>query len=130
MPTRLVCFKALGGISQPANPGLTSGLFVGIRFALADGGTKPDVRGLHPMVAFNFEPILVNSSSPGGARVLRTFDDIALFISDTLDARRRQTPHWQAVLGDLSQARFGARRAEVHAAMREALMAEGWIATG
>jgi len=79
-------------------------------------------------MAFNFEPILVNSSAPGRARVLRTFDDIALFISDTLDSRRRQTPHWQAVLGDLSQARFGVRRAEVHAAMRDALSAEGWLA--
>jgi hypothetical protein len=79
-------------------------------------------------MAFNFEPILVNSSAPGRARVLRTFDDIALFISDTLDARRRQTLHWKAVLGDFSQARFGVRRAEVHAAMRDALSAEGWLA--
>lgn|ERR1035441_7487355 len=68
---------------KAADPGLTSGLFVGIRFALVDCGTKPDVRGLHPMVAFNFEPILVNSSAPGRARVLRTFDDIGLFISDS-----------------------------------------------
>jgi hypothetical protein len=79
-------------------------------------------------MAFHFEPILVNSSAPGRARVLRTFDDIAHFISDTLDARRRQTPHWQAVLGDLSQGRFGVRCAEVHAAMRDALSAEGWLA--
>jgi hypothetical protein len=80
------------------------------------------------MVAFNFEPILVNSSAPGRGRVLRTFDDIALFISDALGTSRRQSRHWQAVLQDLSQARFGARRAEVHAVMRDALAQEGWLA--
>jgi hypothetical protein len=80
------------------------------------------------MVAINFEPILVNSSAPGGARVLRTFDDVAAFISDALDTPRRQSSRWESVLRDLSQARFGARRAEAHAAMRAALAAEGWLA--
>jgi hypothetical protein len=79
------------------------------------------------MVAFNFEPILVNSSAPGRERVLRTFDDIAAFITDALDTPRRQSTRWEAVLRDLSQARFGARRAEVHQAMREALAAERWL---
>jgi len=45
-----------------------------------------------------------------------------------VDLQRRQTGYWQIVRRDLMQARFGARRAEVHAAMREALAAEGWLA--
>jgi hypothetical protein len=32
------------------------------------------------MGEFNFEPIIVNSSAPGGACTLRTFDDIGTFI--------------------------------------------------
>jgi hypothetical protein len=41
---------------------------------------------------------------------------------------RRTSPRWQAVRQDLAQARFGARRAEVHSAMRRALFEEGWLA--
>jgi hypothetical protein len=80
------------------------------------------------MAQFNFEPIMVNSSAPGGACVLRTFDDIRAFILLNADIPRRLSPHWQAVRQDLIQARFGARRAEVHAAMRDALSVEGWLA--
>jgi hypothetical protein len=83
---------------------------------------------LHPMREFKFEPLKVNSTAPGGACVLRTFDDIGTFILNNVDLQRRQTGYWQIVRQDLMQARFGARRAEVHAAMREALMAEGWLA--
>jgi hypothetical protein len=83
---------------------------------------------LLPMGEFNFEPIIVNSSAPGGACTLRTFDDIGTFILNRLDVPRRLSGHWHAVRQDLPQARFGARRAKVHAAMRDALAAEGWLA--
>jgi hypothetical protein len=79
---------------------------------------------------FIFEPISVNASAPSGARVLRTFADVGAFIADALDTPRRQSTHWDAVRRDLLQARFGARRAEVHQAMREALASEGWLADG
>jgi hypothetical protein len=75
-----------------------------------------------------FEPIKVNSTAPGGAGVLRTFDDIGAFILTRVEIPRRLSGHWQAVRQDLVQARFGARRAEVHSAMRDALAAEGWLA--
>jgi hypothetical protein len=74
---------------------------------------------------FIFEPIAVNANAPGGACVLRTFDDIDAFILTKVD--RRRAAHWVAVRQDLLQARFGARRAEVHQAMRDALMEEGWL---
>jgi hypothetical protein len=77
---------------------------------------------------FIFEPILVNSSAPGGACVIRTFDDVGAFILSNVDTPRRKSRHWQAVREDLSQARFGARRAEVCRAMRDALAQEGWLA--
>jgi hypothetical protein len=84
--------------------------------------------GLHPMSQFVFEPIRVNASAPGGQRVLKTFDDVGAFILDNVDVARRKSPCWQAVRQDLLQARFGARRAEVHSAMRRALFEEGWLA--
>lgn len=80
------------------------------------------------MGEFIFEPIKVNSSAPGGPCVLRTFDDVGAFILTNVDMPRRLSRHWQAVRQDLLQARFGARRAEVHAAMRDALSEEGWLA--
>jgi hypothetical protein len=80
------------------------------------------------MREFKFEPIEVNSTAPGGACVLRTFDDIGAFILNRVDIPRRLSPHWHAVRQDLAQARFGARRDEVHAAMRDALAAEKWLA--
>jgi hypothetical protein len=79
------------------------------------------------MGEFKFEPLKVNSTAPGGACVLRTFDDIGTFILNHVDLRSRQTGYWQVVRRDLMEARFGARRAEVHAAMREALAAEDWL---
>jgi hypothetical protein len=79
------------------------------------------------MREFKFEPIKVNASAPGGAAILRTFDDIGTFILNRVDVSRRLSPHWRAVRKDLAQARFGARREEVHAAMREALAAAGWL---
>jgi hypothetical protein len=80
------------------------------------------------MGEFNFEPIIVNSTAPGGACTLRIFDDIGTFILNRVDVPRRLSGHWQAVRQDLPQARFGARRALVHAAMCDALAAEGWLA--
>jgi hypothetical protein len=80
------------------------------------------------MREFNFEPIPVNSSAPKGACVIRSFDDIGAFILNSVDLPRRLSGHWQKVRRDLVQARFGAKRAEVHAAMRNALAAEGWLA--
>ena len=80
------------------------------------------------MSEFKFEPIEVNSTAPGGACVVRTFDDIGTFILNRVDIPRRLSPHWHAVRQDLAQARFGARRAEVHKAMRDALTEEGWLA--
>jgi len=80
------------------------------------------------MSEFNFEPINVNASAPGGACILRTFDDIGAFVLIRVDLPRRISGPWQIVRTDLAQTRFGARRAEVHAAMREALAAEGWLA--
>jgi hypothetical protein len=77
--------------------------------------------------AFRFQPIAVNAKAPGGACVLRTFDDINAFILNKVDVQRRLTPHWLDVRLDLPQARFGARRAEAHQAMRDALMEEGWL---
>jgi hypothetical protein len=80
------------------------------------------------MNEFVFEPIEVNADAPGGARVVRSFDDIGAFILNSVDLTRRLSERWQAVRQNLIQARFGARRAEVHAAMRKALAAEGWLA--
>jgi hypothetical protein len=80
------------------------------------------------MDEFKFEPIEVNSSAPKGACVIRNFDDIGIFILNCVELPRRLASHWQVVRKDLVQTRFGARRAEVHAAMREALAAEGWLA--
>jgi hypothetical protein len=80
------------------------------------------------MDEFNFEPILVHSGAPGGACTLRTFDDIGAFILNRVDGPRRLLGHWHAVRQDLPQARFGARRAQVHSAMRDALAAEEWLA--
>jgi hypothetical protein len=77
---------------------------------------------------FVFEPINVNASAPGGACVLRTFADVGAFILNAVDLQHRLSPHWNAVRRDLVQARFGAKRAEVHQAMRDALAAEGWLA--
>jgi hypothetical protein len=82
------------------------------------------------MREFNFDPIEVNSAAPGGACTLRTFDEIGAFILSAVELPRRLSPHWNAVRRDLVQARFGARRAEVHQAMREALAAEGWLEDG
>jgi hypothetical protein len=80
------------------------------------------------MREFKFEPIEVNSTAPGGATILRTFHDIGAFILNRVDIPRRLSPYWHAVRQDLAQARFGARREELHAAMRHALAAEGWLA--
>jgi hypothetical protein len=79
------------------------------------------------MGAFRFQPIAVNASAPGGACVLRTFDDVGAFILTKVDVPSRLAPHWVAVHQDLVQARFGARRAEAHQAMRDALTEEGWL---
>jgi hypothetical protein len=78
------------------------------------------------MGLFIFEPIHVNANAAGGAGVLRTFADVGTFILIAVNAPRL-SPHWNAVRRDLVQARFGARRAEVHHAMRDALAAEGWL---
>jgi hypothetical protein len=80
------------------------------------------------MDEFNFEPIEVNSSAPKGACVIRNFDDIGIFILNCVELPRRLAGHWQVVRKDLVQARVGARRAEVHAATRDALAAENWLA--
>ena len=79
------------------------------------------------MDQFIFEPIGVNSDAPGGACILRTFDDVGAFILNNADTKNRRLAHWQAVLQHLPQARFGARRAEAHAAMRDALFVKGWL---
>jgi hypothetical protein len=84
--------------------------------------------GFASMTEFIFEPIEVNSTAPGGAVTLRTFDDIGLFILTSVDVTRRLSPRWNAVRWDLVQTRFGKRRAEVHQATRHALAAEGWLA--
>jgi hypothetical protein len=60
--------------------------------------------------------------------VLRTFDDVGGFILNKVDLPRRLSPRWNAVRQDRPQARFGARRTEVHQAMRDAFAAEGWLA--
>jgi hypothetical protein len=78
-------------------------------------------------MAFVFQPIRVSASAPGGARELRTFDDVSAFVLSNVEATRRLAPHWTAVRQDLIQARLGARRAEVHQAVRDALAAEGWL---
>jgi hypothetical protein len=77
---------------------------------------------------FNFEPIFVSRTAPGGGCVLRTFEDIGVFILSKVDTSLRLKPHWAAVRRDLIQAKFGARRAQVHDAMRQALSVEGWLA--
>jgi hypothetical protein len=82
------------------------------------------------MREFNFDPIDVSSAAPGGACTLRTFEDIGAFILNAVELPRRLSLHWNAVRRDLVQARFGAKRAEVHQAMRNALAAEGWLAEG
>jgi len=80
------------------------------------------------LAKFIFEPIRVNASAPRGECVLRTFDDIGVFIMLHVDIPHRLSPHWKAVREDLIQARFGARQSEVHAATRAALSADGWLA--
>ena len=79
------------------------------------------------LTAFRFEPIAVNANAPRGACILRSFDDITAFILTNVEHRRGLSPHWIAVRRDLLQARYGARRAEVHQAMRDALKQEGWM---
>ena len=78
--------------------------------------------------AFRFEPIAVNANAPRGACILRTFEDFGAFILANVENQRGLALHWTAVRKDLLQARYGARRAEVHQAMRNALMEEGWLA--
>jgi hypothetical protein len=89
---------------------------------------RQSIRRGKPMAEFKFEPIEINSSAPKGAGIIRTFDDIGAFILDCVMSPRGVAEHWQMVRRDLVQARFGARRAEVHAAMRYALAVEGWLA--
>jgi hypothetical protein len=74
---------------------------------------------------FRFQPIAVNANAPKGACILRTFDDISAFILTNVEQQRGLTPHWIAVRRDLLQARYGARRDEVHEAMRNALIGRG-----
>jgi hypothetical protein len=76
------------------------------------------------MGVFVFEPIHVNANAPGGPCALRTFADVGAFVLNAVDLPRRLSPHWSDVRRDLVQARFGARRAEAHQAMREALAVE------
>jgi hypothetical protein len=80
------------------------------------------------MGEFAFEPTKVSAGAPGGECVLRTFDDIGAFKLSNVDLPRRKSPCWQAVRQDLAQAWSGARKAEVHRAMRMALFEEGWLA--
>jgi hypothetical protein len=68
--------------------------------------------------AFKFQPIVVNANAPKGACILRTFDDIGEFIFTNVDHPRGLTPLDRRVPRDLLQARYGARRDEVHEAMR------------
>jgi hypothetical protein len=79
------------------------------------------------VIEFRFQPIAANSVAPGGACVLNSFEDISAFILDRVNLALRARVHWLAVHRDLIQARFGARRAEVHKAMRQALLVEGWL---
>jgi hypothetical protein len=51
--------------------------------------------------AFRFQPIAVNAKAPGGACVLRTFDDIGAFILNKVDVPCRLSPHGVAVRLDL-----------------------------
>jgi hypothetical protein len=44
---------------------------------------------------FTFVPIAVNEAAPGGACLLRTFDDIGDFILTNVAAGHRIAPHWQ-----------------------------------
>src|ERR1700722_13392407 len=62
------------------------------------------------MGEFNFEPIIVNSTAPGGACTLRTFDVIGTFILNRVNVPRRLSGHWQAVRQDLPQARDFAKQ--------------------
>jgi hypothetical protein len=80
------------------------------------------------MADFKFQPIEINSNAPKGGGIIRTFDDMGVFILSCVGSPAGQAEHWQAVRRDLVQARFGSRRAEVHAAMRHALATEGWLA--
>jgi hypothetical protein len=75
-----------------------------------------------------FEPIRLNARAPRGERVLKSFDDIGAFILMRVELRFRELPWWQAVRKELAQARFGARQKDTHAAMRDALWEEGWLA--
>ena len=78
-------------------------------------------------MAFVFQPIRVRANAPEGACVIRTFDDVGAFILAKVKVTRRMAPHWVAVRQNLIQARFGARRAEVHQAVLDALAAEGGL---
>jgi hypothetical protein len=80
------------------------------------------------MAEENFEPIKLNAKAPGGERVLKSFDDIGVFILMRVEMRFRELAWWQAVGKDLPQARLGVLQKETHAAMRAALWEEGWLA--
>jgi hypothetical protein len=70
----------------------------------------------------------VSANALGWACGLRTFRDVGAFILIAVDPPRRLSPLWNAVREDLVQACFGARRVELHQAMRDALAADGWLA--
>jgi len=61
--------------------------------------------GVAPIMAeYIFEPIEANSSAPGGACTLRSFDDIGAYILNGVDLPRRLSGHWHAVRQDLGNA--------------------------
>jgi hypothetical protein len=53
---------------------------------------------------FKFEPIAINEAAPGGACVLRTFDDIDTFVASQIHQGHRIAPHWGAVRQHLQAA--------------------------
>jgi hypothetical protein len=79
------------------------------------------------MDEFRFEPIVINSNAPGGARVLLNFGYVGAFILMHVDIPARGTKRWNVVRRNLPDARFGAKEAEVHQALRRALSEEGWL---
>jgi hypothetical protein len=75
-----------------------------------------------------FLPITIKDAAPGGACVLRSFEDVDAFVTTDVAPGHRVAPHWKAVRLSLMKIWFGdGHAAEAHEATRYALGVEGWL---
>jgi hypothetical protein len=76
---------------------------------------------------YSFEPIRLNESAPGGAYVLRSFEEVTAFALIRVHANRRNLQWWVVLRKELRNVYAGTRHAEAYAAARRALAEEGWL---